>query len=138
MKARIFSIFRSKKYNLEYWYHDTKKYHDDVEDISKNIFYTPMMEIRLIKKCSNSLMGEYLDTCERIVFASPEVIKKYTGFEIFNEKYFYSFNGRTLDIDFEWEEGMYPYISCGFRDYITTEKYEFPLIKEITKTPNPW
>ena len=33
MKATIVSVFKSKKYMMHYWYHNTKKFNDDHESI---------------------------------------------------------------------------------------------------------
>ena len=112
------------------------------------------MEIRLHK--DNNTLGEEA-FC---VWASPDVVKEYTGFDIFNQEYAYAFEGKVLDIEFEWVEGVYPYGElydsseslvineehspiewfewCNTndrrpirRDYVLSDKVRFPKIKMI-------
>lgn len=103
MRARVFRIFKDNKHTIPYTIVSPAKYHDDVESVSNGKLITPMMEIRLHKD-NNTLCEEAL-----CVWASPAVVKKYTGFDIFNQEYKYAFEGKVLDIEFEWVEGVYPY-----------------------------
>ena len=103
MRARVFRIFKDNKHTIPYTYVSPAKCHDDVKSVSNGKLTTPMMEIRLHKDDNT------LEDSPICVWASPEVVKKYTGFEIFNQDYDYSFDGKVLDIEFEWIEGVYPY-----------------------------
>ena len=103
MKARVFKIFKDDKHTIPYTYVSPAKCHDDVESVSNGKLKTPMMEIRLCKE-DNTIERDSI-----CVWASPDVVKKYTGFEIFNQDYNYSFDGKVLDIEFEWVDGVYPY-----------------------------
>ena len=103
IKARIFRVFKDNRHNVDYTFVSPAKYHDDVESVSNDEFITPMMEIRLLKE-DNTFEKNSIS-----VWASPDVVRAYTGFEIFNQDYNYSFEGRILDIEFEWIEGVYPY-----------------------------
>lgn len=103
MKARVFRIFKDDLYKIGYTYVSPAKCHDDVQSVWNGEMPTPMMEIRMHRE-DDGLEDETL-----CVWTSPEVVKKYTGFNIFNQDYRYSFEGRVLDIEFEWIEGVYPY-----------------------------
>lgn len=135
MKARILRVFKDSNHSIVYTYVNTEKNRDDVEDRTKYRIYTPMMEIRFFKN-NKSLEDESL-----YVFATPEIIKWYTTFDMFYiDDYFYSIkrSGWCLDIEFEWGDIMYPYIEEPFdnRDYIIKPVVKFPIISKIT--PKDW
>lgn len=126
MKARVFKIIRTNNYRIKYTYVDAAKFHDDIESCQHHYFHTPMMEIRLFKD------NDTLEQEKLIVFASPEVIRKFTGFDMFDANYFYTIDGRVIDIDFDWVEEKYPYLKTfDRRDKIITKRYKFPRITKI-------
>ena len=126
MKARVFRVFKNSDYRIKGTYVDAAKFHDDVVSYDHFYYNTPMMEIRIFRS-DETLEEEKLD-----VFASPEVIKKYTGFDMFNSLYSYSIYGRVIDIEFEWVEAKYPYLKVNDRrDENLTDKYKFPKIAKI-------
>ena len=126
MKARVFKVIKNNDYRIKYTYVDAAKYHDDVEACHHCYFNTPMMEIRIFRD-NDSLEEETM-----IVFASPEIIKEFTGFDMFDAYYSFSIDRRVIDIDFEWVEGNYPYLKTDDRrDKILTDKYRYPKINKI-------
>ncbi len=126
MKARVFRIFRDINHKIKYTYVDVAKFHDDIKSVSHHIYYTPMMEIKLWKD-EDTLEAEGM-----IVLATPEIVKEYTGFDMFNVDYSYSIHGKAIDIDFEWIECDYPYIKLwDTRDFITGCKVKIPQISRI-------
>jgi len=107
MKARVFKIFKDNKHHISYTHVSPPKCHDDVKSVDHRIYYTPMMEICLFNG-DGSLDKESVCT-----FASPEVIKAFSGFDMFNAAYMFSIEHRDLgviDIEFDWVEGVYPYL----------------------------
>ena len=81
MRARVFRIFKDNKHTIPYTYISPAKCHDDVESVSNGKLTTPMMEIKLYKD-DNTI--EENPIC---VWASPDIVKNYTGFDIFNQDY---------------------------------------------------
>jgi hypothetical protein len=139
MKATVFSVFKVKSRKISYQYHNVEKNNDDVHAVTKHIFYTPMMEIKFWKEKFNPLTESPLEFDSHKVFATPEVIEKYTGFDLFEAPYYYYFDGRVLDIEFEWEEKEYPYIrTYHYKDYIRTDKYKLPIISKIEEPKFDW
>lgn len=139
MKATVISVLKSKKYTVHYYYHNTKKCNDDCEDISVGDAIVPMMEIRLWKDNFNPLKEKGIKTETQIVFATPQIIEKYTGFNLFDFNGFYCFEGVHLDIEFEWIEEQYPYLKTYHpRDYIDTEIFKYPRIKSIGDINYVW
>ena len=161
IKARIFRVFKDNRHKVDYTFVSPAKYHDDVESVSNDEFITPMMEIRLLKE-DNTFEKNSIS-----VWASPDVVRAYTGFEIFNQDYNYSFEGRILDIEFEWIEGVYPYSKLYdsseslainvehspiewyerydsktrlpyHRDYILSDKIRYPKISKIMEASLNW
>lgn len=133
MKATIVSVFKNKKYMMHYWYHNTKKCNDDFESIEHGDIYIPMMEIHLWENDKKVRVDSV------ITFATPEIIERYTGEDLFYAQYFYSFEGRALVIEFEWEDAEYPYLKTYHsRDYTSTEKYRIPKITKIEDVLYDW
>lgn len=126
MKARVFKVIKNNDYKIKSTYVDAKKFHDDVESCHHSYVCTPMMEIRLFSD------NDMLENERLIVFASPEVIKEFTGFDMFNASYSYVIDDRAIDIEFEWIEANYPYLKPDDRrDKILTDKYRYPKIHKI-------
>lgn len=126
MKARVFKVIKNTDYRIKYTYVDAAKCHDDVESCHHSYVCTPMMEIRLFKD------NDTLENERMMVFASPEVIKEFTGFDLFNASYSYTIDCRVIDIEFEWVEDKYPYLKADDRrDKILTDKYKYPKINKI-------
>lgn len=124
---------------ISYDYHNVKKNHDDVHAVTKHNFYTPMMEIRLWKEKWNQITESKLEFSSQKVFATPEIIKEYTGFDLFEAPYYYFFEGKVLDIEFEWEEKEYPYIrTYHYKDYIETSIYKIPKILKMEEPQFDW
>ena len=132
MRATVISVFKSKKYTVHYWYHNTQKCKSGNEAVYHEDAIVPMMEIKLWKEKLNSIADRRIEAQGQIVFATPEVIEVYTGKDLFKSKGLWSFEGKYLDIEFEWEEKEYPYISTYHpRDYISTEVFKMPKILKI-------
>ena len=128
MKARVFRVFKDKDHTISYIYVDVAKCHDDVESVDHRTVCVPMMGIRIFKD-DHTLEEEIINT-----YATPEVLKQYTDFDMFDKDYTYSIEGRVYDIEFEWVEKEYPYIKCyDQRDYIIADTIKFPNIKSITE-----
>ena len=139
MRATVVSVFRSKSYIIDYWYHNTKKFSDDVESIERGSTYIPMMEIKVWKEKLDSINDKWIEPGGIITFATPEIIKKYTGFDLFEAQCFYKFEGRAFEIEFEWDESEYPYLrKYHSRDYITTNKIKLPIIHKIEDIKYDW
>ncbi len=139
MKATVISVFKSRKYTVHYWYHNTKKCSDDIEDISSGDTVVPMMEIRLWKGKLSSINDRKIEVNSQIVFATPEIIKRYTGFDLFESSGFYKFEGKVLEIEFEWVEQQYPYLRVyNPRDYISTENHRMLNISKIEDIKYDW
>lgn len=108
MKARVFKIFKDYEHQIRYTHVSPSKCHDDVESICQLTYFAPMMKIRLFN--NDGSLGEG-SIC---TFASPEVIKAYSGFDMFDAAYMFSIEHRDLgviDIEFEWVEDLYPYLN---------------------------
>ncbi len=133
MKARIFRVFKDVKHTINYVYVDVPKCHDDVESVNHGTICTPMMEIRVFRE-DGSLCEECMCT-----YATPEIIKAYTGFDLFNADYSFSIYDRGLgviDIEFEWETCNYPYIDIyHHKDRVLTDKIQVPVINKIENIP---
>jgi len=128
MKARVFKILKNNDFRIKCTYVDAAKFHDDIESCHHFYFLTPMMEIRLFKD------NDTLEKDKLIVFASPEVIKEFTGFDMFNVDYLYTIDGHVIDIEFEWADEKNPYLKADHRkDRIITDRYKFPRIIKIEK-----
>ena len=107
MKARVFKVFKDFEHRIRYTHISPPKYHDDVESVDQRTHLTPMMEICLFND------DESIDKESICTFASPEVIKAYTGFDMFDAAYLFSIEHRdsgVIDIEFEWVEEVYPYL----------------------------
>ena len=152
MKAEVIRVFLDFKHKIEYTYVDVAKYNDDCETRVHKTLFTPMMEIKILK--DDNTNSETI-----CVFASPSIVKEYTGFEIFFQNYTYSFNNRLeyIEIEFEWINEVYPYAIIydffkssnipvkwydynhkdieipKFTDYILSKKIKLPKIKNIIK-----
>ena len=160
MKARVFKVFKDNKHQISYTHVSPPKCHDDVKSVDQRTCFTPMMEMCVFND-DDSLDKESICT-----FASPEVIKAYSGFDMFNAAYMFSIEHRDLgviDIEFEWVEGVYPYLSIydswdslevngvhspvrwyewndsnirPFReDYVLSDRIRFPKISKIKDIP---
>ena len=131
MKATVISVFKNKKYIVHYHYH----HHacgKDPEVIESGEYLAPMMEIKLWKEKQKSISDRKVETQGLIVFATPEIIKAYTGEDIFKSRGLWNYDCKYLDIEFEWGERQYPYIPTYHpRDYISTEEFKFPRIISI-------
>lgn len=139
MKATVISVFKSKEYMVHYWYHNTKKCNGDSEATYFGDAIVPMMEIRLWKEKLNSINDRRVEVNSQIVFATPEIVKRYTGFDLFESLGYYKFEGKALEIEFEWVEQQYPYLRIYHpRDYISTEKYRMLNVSKIEDIKYDW
>lgn len=117
---------------VHYHYFDTKKFRGGVESITPGDFVAPMMEVKLWKEKLRSISDKKVETQGQILFATPEIIKAYTGEDLFREKGFWQFDNKYMDIEFEWEEKEYPYIPVyNPRDYISTEVFKMVKVIKI-------
>jgi len=139
MKATVISVFKSKKYIMHYWYHNAKKFNDDHESIEPGDTYIPMMEMHLWKDKLDSINDKWVRIDSVITFATPELVKQYTGEDLFYTQRFWHFEGRALDIEFEWEDMEYPYLKkYHSRDFVSTNKHKIVKITKIEDTLYDW
>ncbi len=139
MKATVVSVFKNKKYMMHYWYHNTKKCQDDVESVEHHDACIPMMEMHLWRDRLDSINDRWVRVDSITTFATPEIIKRYTGEDLFYSQHFYSFEGRAIVIEFEWEYMEYPYLKTYHsRDYTSTGKHMIPKIINIEDTIYDW
>ena len=132
MKATVISVFKSKEYKIPYGYVSAKRFHDDFESVSGGEFVTPMMEIRLWKEKLHSINDRWVRVDSVITFATPEVINKYTGLDLFEVNSYWCFRERYLDIEFEWVEQEYPYLKrYSYRDSVWTDPIRMAKITSI-------
>ena len=125
MKARVFRVYKNYRHQIEYSYVNTAKFRDDTEAWYKYTMRTPMMDIGIIRD-DGSIGSTFC------AYATRELLKRYTGFDIFDSEYNFFMEGKVLDIEFEWIEIEYPYLeSAAPRDRIVSHKIKFPSIKMI-------
>ena len=108
MKARIFRVFKDTEHKIRYTHVSPPKCHDDVESVDHRTHIIPMMDIRLFNDDGS------LDKNNICTYASPDVIKAYTGFDMFDADYMFSIENRNtgvIEIEFEWVEEVYPYLN---------------------------
>ena len=144
MRARIFNIFVNSTSRIKYGYIDTAKFRDDTTAYIKRYISVPMMTVRIFN--DDDKLGDEIK-----MFASPEVVLKYTQidlFKILKEHYelgmTYEFYVKTLsfsswDIDFEIQRGEYPYLwdLVGLydnRDELSAPIVEYPQVLNMYKT----
>lgn len=133
MKARVFRVYKDNRHKVEYHYVNTAKFHDDVEAWYQCSIRTPMMDIRIFKD------DDSLESSTICTYASPELLKRYTGFDIFDAEYTFFIEGVVLDIEFEWVQQEYPYLeSPKYRDRIVADKIHFPKISKIEEVVLDW
>lgn len=139
MKATVVSVFKSKKYMIHYWYFNTKKFNDDNAAVEPRDIYVPMMEVHLWKEKLDSINDKWVRVDSVITFATPAIVSKYTGEDLFFMQGFWSFENRALNIEFEWEDKEYPYIKTYHpKDYTSTNKHRMMNIIKIEDTLFDW
>ncbi len=133
MKARVCKVFKNSRYQIDYIYVNTAKCRDDVEAWDKGSFRPPMMEVTIFKENEDIIEGKFE------VFASPELIKEYTGFNMFYSNYDFEISSRYYIIECEWVEGEYPYLYLyDSKDYTKTERYKYLKIFSIKDDGAPY
>lgn len=136
MKAIITEINNLK--SLQYKYYDVAKFRDDCDAIHNNSFNPPIMVLNVMNDDGS------IDRNPFEVYATPEIAKSYTGFDLFNDletnvRYKFIRGVRVFHcymIEFELKRMEYPHTSSfklsDRRDSIKAPIVDYPTnLKEI-------
>ena len=130
MKAIVKRVYKDKNHTIDYTILRPAISHDDTDSYFHCVFYTPMMDIIMLS--DTGLWKEKMT-----VFATPEIIEKFTGYNLFFQDWFFSFEKIQkcdfpeypyFEIEFEWEEINYPFIK------IRSDYYEEVLV-DVCRMP---
>lgn len=130
MKAIVIEIHNMKSF--VYTYLDVAKCHDDCEAVHHCRFNPPIMVLKIMKE-DGTIDRNTIEIC-----ATPEIVKSYTGFDLFNDletnvRYRFSEGVKMFHcymIEFELKQMRYPHTSSlhlwDRRDRIIAPMVEYP------------